>query len=109
MNIQTKLIYVLKQIEINKLLNDPSLGRYAKIHIEYLYKNYYDYYCEFVEEKRLLKYLDFIEKDSNEMYHNILRDYGGSGTFNWINAEEWVISKLTCKLNRKKCSPYPFL
>lgn len=109
MNTETKLVYVLKQIELNKLLNDPSLGRYAKIHIKYLYNNYYDYYREFTEQKKLIKYLHFIEKDSHEMYASILRDYGDNGPSSWFNAEEWVISKLTCALNRKKTSPYPFL
>lgn len=109
MDIQTKLVYLLKQIELNKLLNDTSLGRYAKIHIKHLYLNYYDYYCEFVKEKRLMKYLSFIENDSNEMYKNILEEYGNLGPCSWKNADDWVVNKLTCKLNKKTSSPYPFL
>lgn len=105
MNSKAKLICVLKQIELKKLLNDSSLGSYAKIHAEHLYVNYYDYYYDLINKKTLIKYLDFVEKDAREMYENILKEYGDLGPSSWSNADYWVKSKMKTKINEKNVTP----
>lgn len=99
------IVLTLKKIIYKRLLNDNSLGSYAKIHLNHLYNNYPRTYSELIESNELYKYFRHVQNDALSMRLKIIDEYQNQ-EFDYITcvkiADEFVYGYLTSKQHKDR-------